>query len=282
MIIALTRLMRLYYSLPLSLGMVVIVAYIVGGDLASVGYSLVKAFLALCCCISAGYVLNDVCDIAIDAINCPNRMMPAGRVSPGAALICSASLFAAGLTMASFCRWQFFLALSMISAGLIAYDLYSKRIGFLKDILVAALVTSIYPLAFTLAKPVETSVLKSLYIFPVWLFLSALSYEMLKDIRDIKGDTYGNQKPQSTYCQSKQFKVSARIIAVAASFITVLPFALGYCRSIYLGCSVAAIVLALFSLKFPPGRAIRFIYAEVFLIAGGSMVDLMVFSGQIN
>lgn len=276
MIIALARLMRLYYSIPLSMGMVVIVAYIVGGDLVSVGYSLVTAFLALCCSISAGYVFNDVCDVAIDAINCPNRMMPAGRVSQRAALICSASLFALGLTLAIFCGWQFLLVLSMIAVGLTLYDIYSKRIGLFKDILVAVLVTSLYPLAFTLAKPVETSVLKSLYIFPVWLFLSALSYEMLKDIRDIKGDSHGN-KPLSTYCHSKQFELSARIIAIVASLITVLPFVLGYCRLIYLGCSVVAILLALFSLKFPPGKAIRFIYAEVFLIAGGSMVDLMVF-----
>jgi geranylgeranylglycerol-phosphate geranylgeranyltransferase len=276
MIIGLIRLMRLYYSLPLSLGMVVIVAYIVGGDLGSVGSSLVTAFLALYCSISAGYILNDVCDVAIDAINCPNRMMPAGRVSRKAGLAWSVSLFVAGLTLAIFCGWQFLLVLSMIVVGLILYDIYSKRIGLFKDILVAVLVTSLYPLAFTLAKPVETSVLKSLYIFPVWLFLSALSYEMLKDIRDIKGDSHDN-KPLSTYCHSKQFELSARIIVVAASLITVLPFVLGYCGFIYLGCSVVAILLALFSLKFPPGKAIRFIYAEVFLIAGGSMVDLMVF-----
>jgi geranylgeranylglycerol-phosphate geranylgeranyltransferase len=276
MIIALTRLTRLYYSLPLSLGMVVIVAYIVGGDLVSVGVSLVTAFLALCCSISGGYVLNDVCDVAVDAINCPNRMMPAGRVSRRAALICSAVLFAVGLVLASFCGWPFLLVLSLITAGLIVYDIYSKRIGLFKDVLVAVLVTSLYPLAFTLAKPVETSVLKSLYIFPVWLFLSAFSYEMLKDIRDIKGDSYGN-KPLSTYCHSRLFAVSARVIAVTASLITALPFVLGYCRFIYLGCSVVAILLALFSLRFPPGKAIRFIYAEIFLIAGGSMVDLLVF-----
>lgn len=277
MIIALTRLMRLYYSLPLSLGMVVIVAYIVGGNLVSVGFSLVVAFLALCCSISAGYVLNDVCDVSIDAINFPNRMMPAGRVSRRAALMWSVSLFVAGLILAIFCGVQFLLVLSMIVVGLILYDIYSKRIGLFKDVLVSVLVTSLYPLAFTLAKPIETSVLKSLYIFPVWLFLSALSYEMLKDIRDIKGDSQANQKSLSSYCHSKRFEISARIIAVSASVLTVLPFVLGYCKLIYLSCSVIAILLALFSLKYPPAKAIRFIYAEVFLITAGSMVDLMVF-----
>ena len=198
MIIALTRLMRLYYSLPLSLGMVVIVAYIVGGNLVSVGFSLVVAFLALCCSISASYVLNDVCDVSIDAINFPNRMMPAGRVSRRVALMWSVSLFVAGLILAIFCGVQFLLVLSMVVVGLILYDIYSKRIGLFKDVLVSVLVTSLYPLAFTLAKPIETSVLKSLYIFPVWLFLSALSYEMLKDIRDIKGDSQANQKSLSS------------------------------------------------------------------------------------
>lgn len=276
MMIALIRLMRLYYSLPLSLGMIVIVAYILGGDLSKLDFSVIPAYAALFCTISAGYVLNDICDVAVDAINCPNRMMPAGRVGRKPALIYSAFLFACGLTLAFFCGPLFLLVLSMTASGLIVYDIYSKRIGFLKDILVAVLVTSIYPLAFTIATPLQSSVLKSLYIFPVWLFLSALGYEMLKDIRDIKGDSLNN-KFLSTYCHSKQFEVSARIIIVAASLITILPFALGYCKFIYLACSLTAILLALLSLRYPPAKAIRFIYAEIFLIAGGSMADLMVF-----
>jgi geranylgeranylglycerol-phosphate geranylgeranyltransferase len=277
MIIALIRLMRLYYSLPLSLGLLVIVSYIVGGDLDLVEVSMTVPFFALLSVISAGYVLNDICDVAVDAINCPNRMMPAGRVSRRAAIICSVLLFAMGLVLASFCGWGFLLVLAMISAGLVVYDIYSKRLGVFKDVLVAVLATSLYPLAFTLAKPVETTVLKSLFIFPVWLFLTALGYEMLKDICDIEGDSQITQRLSNSYCHSKRFEVSARIIIVAAGVLTILPFLLGYCKFIYLACSIVAIVLSLFSLKYPPGKAIRFIYAEVFLITAGSMVDLLVY-----
>jgi 4-hydroxybenzoate polyprenyltransferase len=261
------------------LGLVVIVAYIVGGDVGAVEGSLAGAFFALCCCISGGYVLNDVCDVAVDAINCPGRMMTAGRVGKRAGVALAVCLFAGGLVIGSFCGGAFFLVLCMISAGLVFYDIYSKRIGIFKDVLVAVLVTSLYPLAFTLARPAQTGVLKSLYIFPVWLFLSAFGYEMLKDIRDIEGDRLGTGKLLQSYGGGRGFEVAARIIIVGASVISVLPFLLGYCKFIYMGCSVVAVLLALFSLRYRPGVAIRFIYAEIFLIAGGSMVDLLVFGG---
>jgi geranylgeranylglycerol-phosphate geranylgeranyltransferase len=278
MIMTLIRLMRLYYTLPLSAGLIVITAYVTGGNLNSVEHSLALAFAALCSVISGGYVLNDVCDIAVDAINAPHRMLPRRMVTRRIAITFSIILFAVGIALASFCGTRYTIVLAAVAAGLALYDIFGKRLKIFKDVLVAVLVTSLYPLAFTLAQPASTPALKSLFIFPAWLFLTAMGYEMLKDIRDFKGDSAATDQRFQRHCDKPKFLLAARMIIFSASLLTILPVLLGYCQWIYLATSITAIILASLSLKRPPQKAIRFIYAEVFLITAGSLVDLLVFA----
>ena len=80
MSLALLRLMRLYYSVPLAAGFIVILSYLTGGNLVSIFDKVVLSFFSLLSIISASYVFNDVCDIEIDKINCPSRMLAAGRI----------------------------------------------------------------------------------------------------------------------------------------------------------------------------------------------------------
>jgi geranylgeranylglycerol-phosphate geranylgeranyltransferase len=277
MIMALIRLTRPYYSLPLSCGLIVISSYVVGGDLSVIGFKLVYAFLSLFFILSAGYILNDVCDVVVDAINSPNRMLPKGQVTRKTALILSVVLFVIGIILASFCGWRFFIILSLVILGLIIYDLYSKKMGIFKDVLVAVLTTSLYPLSFALTDPALTPRLKVLFIHPVWLFLTTVGYEMLKDIRDTKGDSIIADTQLSIFRKKPIFLISARLIILIASLLTLLPYFLGYCKLVYLVSSIVAIGLAGLSWKQPPEKAIRFIYAEVFIITTGSLVDLLVY-----
>ena len=56
-----------------------------------------------------------------------------------------------------------------------------------------------------------------------------------------------------------------------------LPYLLGYCKTVYLVSSLAAIGLAAVSLRKPPVKVLPCIYASVFLITAGSLADLWVF-----
>jgi len=116
MILALVRLMRLYYSLPLAGGFVVILSYLTGGGLDAIVGKVVLSFFSLLSVISAGYVFNDVCDIEIDVINCPRRMLVAGRVKRKTAFVWSVVLLISGLTLGAFCGLGFFLVAAI--AGL--------------------------------------------------------------------------------------------------------------------------------------------------------------------
>ena len=185
-------------------------------------------------------------------------------------------LFTTGLVIGGFCSLAFFLAMTAIAGGLIFYDLFSKRMGVFKDILVAALTSSLYPLAFTLTESAQTPRLNVLFIHPAWLFFSSFGYEILKDIRDVKGDCQVTGRTVN-YCNNQYIALMSRVFILGGSLITLLPFILGYCKGIYLAASITAIVLATVSTFHKPAFAIRYVYAEILLITAGSMVDLLVF-----
>jgi 4-hydroxybenzoate polyprenyltransferase len=184
-------------------------------------------------------------------------------------------LLVTGMTLGGFCGLPFFLVIASIAGMLVCYDMFSKRMGVFKDVLVAILMTSLYPLAFTLTESTQTPRLSVLYIHPVWLFLSSLGYEMLKDLRDMKGDSQVHGQ-DFNYCKDKRFVIISRVLVVAGSLVTLLPFILGYCKHIYLATSIVAIILAIASTFQKPSVAIRYIYTDIFIITAGSMADLLV------
>jgi geranylgeranylglycerol-phosphate geranylgeranyltransferase len=276
MIISLFRLMRLYYAVPMAGGFAVIVSYLVAGDISPIRNLLILSSCSICSIIAAAYVLNDVCDINIDRINCPQRVLVQGKLHRNIATTSSVILFLAGLILAYFCGANFFFVLIFVVGVVVFYDLYSKRIGFFKDLLVAILMTSLYPLAFVLTEAVPGPRMKSLFISPFWLFLATLGYEMLKDIRDVKGDKKVGKNNIAIFSSQKWFSTSARIITVIASLITLVPFVLGYCKEIYLLSSIVGIVLAIISIRIRPSVAIRFIYAEISIVTFGAWADLLI------
>ena len=275
MILALIKLTRPYYSLPLSCGLVVISAYITGGDFGVLGTTLWLACASLYLVLSAAYTLNDVCDIRVDAINSPERALPKGIITPKTAAIQSIALFAIGIILAVFCGRRFFAGLVLVAVGLIIYDRYSKKMGVLKNIMAAALTVSLYPLSFALTDSVPTPRLNALTIFPAWLFLTAVGYEMLKDTLDVQGDSI--RKRNQSFCESPNFLMTARVIIMAAALLSMLPYVLGYCKLIYLASSIVTIALAVWSLKLSAAKAIPLVYAGVVLITVGSLADLLVF-----
>ncbi|MBW8036157.1 MAG: hypothetical protein FVQ79_11130 [Planctomycetes bacterium] len=277
MIKGLIRLMRLYYSLPLAGGFVVILAYLTGGNLKSISGKTMLSFGSLFCVISAGYVLNDICDIVVDRINCPLRPLAHGKVNIKTAMVLAVILFAAAIVLAWHCTPMFFAGITMLAVMLVLYDFLSKRIGIFKDILVAFLTTSLYPLAFTVTGASDSLRVNVLYILPVWLFFTAMGYEMLKDVRDTIGDRVIDGRALNNLSTKTWFLPAARIIIITASLTATLPFFLGYCKWVYLLASSVSVILAIVAAFKKPAVAIRYVYAEIFLITFGSILDLVVF-----
>ena len=274
MIRSLIRLTRPYYTVPLTAGLPVIAAYVAGGRPNAAEGSLLWAMAALWSVLSAAYALNDYCDIRFDAVNSPHRPLPDKEIAPGIALAASGGLFAAGLALASLCGLPFFLLLTLVAVGLAAYDVYSKRLGLLKPLAVALLTTSLYPMAFAIQEPADTPRLCVLAIHPVWLLMTTLGYEMLKDIRDVPGDRAVGSRREAERRAEPGFLLAARAILLAASLLTLLPYALGYCKEVYLLSAIGAIGLVALAIQEQPLRAIPYVYASVVVITAGSLADL--------
>lgn len=269
----LLRLMRPHYSLTLSAGLLVIGLYVTGGRPQWAPW--LTAVAALACVLAGSYIMNDLCDTAIDRINAPRRPLAAGRINRKTAQSLAIALIAAGLLIAAFVTSAFMIVLTAVTAGLAQYNRYSKRLGSLKNVAAALLACSLYPLAFAMAEPIPGPRLKALAIFPIWLFLTALSYEMFKDIPDMAGDGLVTHPIFPNYSEKPWFAPAARTILIKASAIALLPWALRFCGWIYLLLVLAALAAAVIAVRQKPIIAIRLIYLHVVLITLGSLLDLL-------
>lgn len=132
---------------------------------------------------SAANALNDVLDREADAVNRPERPIPAGTVAPGPATRLAVGLYAGALCLAVPLGWRgFVLVASWV--GLTAF--YS---AFLKAVPVAgnAVVSLVAASPFILGGLSQSSAASALV--PTGLaFLVHLAREAVKDAEDVEGD----------------------------------------------------------------------------------------------
>lgn len=83
--------------------------------------------VATACLYAGGIVLNDVFDRRIDAVERPERPIPSGRVSAGAAAALGGALLVSGVLAASFVNPTATLVAASIAIAVLLYDGLSKR-----------------------------------------------------------------------------------------------------------------------------------------------------------
>lgn len=271
-LIALTR---PHYSLPIPPAYALTVFYARGGRMAGEWAAAWLTTAALVLVIAAGYVLNDVFDVRADRVNAPGRPIASGRVPRGAAAAWGTVLLAAGLALALAGRPALRLTLAAVAGGLVLYDATSKRLGLAKPLAVAALMTSIYPLALAQAGGAAGARAASLAVFPAWLFVTAFAYELLKDVRDVVGDRLA-AVPGPVQRRPERWRRVAGALLPAASLLLIAPCFLG-CRWVYLALAAPAITLAFAAAFVPVRAAIAMAYAECFLVMVAATADVAAF-----
>jgi len=274
--IPLWRLCRLYYAIPMAFILLLTIWYAMGDAMGQLWPSALSATISLALVISGGYALNDVCDRCVDRINSPHRPIPAGQVSTVTAVIWACGMLAGGLALAALCRWQFLAVLFLVTVVLVFYNLTSKKLGIGKQLLVALLMTSFYPLAFAQAGPqAVTDRVASLYIFPVWLFLTSFGYEILKDIQDIRGDRIVSAGHSWVHSSPELAIRISRTSVIAGSLILIGPAFAG-CGWVYLSFVPLAILLATCSTFLSQRQAMRAIYSQCVVVGVAATADIMI------
>jgi len=273
--IDLLRLCRLYYAIPMSSILTLTIWYVAGNDITGQLWPALYATIALALVIAGGYTLNDVRDRRVDRINASHRPIPAGRTHPAIAATWAGGLLLGGLVTASLCRWEYLVGLAGVVAILVFYDLTSKYLGIGKQLIVALLMTSYYPLSFSLVGETASSRVPTLYVFPIWLFLTSFGYETLKDIRDIPGDRTIALQPTWVQRHPKVALAVARAAVTTGAFVLIGPALLG-CGWVYAVIIPGAIILALWSTRLPRRTAMIAIYGECVVVGVAALADIMV------
>lgn len=268
----LIRLCRLYYSAPLALTYTLTVYYAAGGRMVGRWPGMIASTFGLFLVICAGYVLNDVFDAAVDRLKVPRRPVASGRVKRRTATILGAALMAAGLAVAALARVQFLIVLLVVAGGLGLYDAFSKQLGVAKELLVGALVTSIYPLALAQAGGATGPRAWSLAVFPAWMFLTSFGYEVLKDIRDAAGDQQVQSRPGLLQRNRRRWRAIASWAIVLGAAALAGPAFAG-CKWLYAAIASAAVVAAVISTVLSVPRAIRLVYVECVLVGVAATAD---------
>jgi geranylgeranylglycerol-phosphate geranylgeranyltransferase len=204
----------------LAAGLAAIVAYLIATG------TLVPAVLLLFIVVSlvtaAGNVINDYFDVEIDRVNRPDRPIPSGQITPGAACVYAVTLFLAGLFVCLFTN-ELCIAIAVFnSLLLVVYSAWLKRSLLLGNIAVAYLSGSMFLFGGALSGlPGVFHVLP----FAVMTFFAMLARELVKDAEDVEGDAKSGAVTLPIRYGIRPTAILALTCTVLASGASVVPFA---------------------------------------------------------
>ena len=217
----------------------------------ALGSALVNTFIAchlVACalfsgmCIAAGAnVINDVCDLDIDRVNKPERVLPAGRMSVHSAQWYAIFLFACGIIFSIFINLPAILIACGSTIVVIAYSFRFKRQPLIGNFAVS-LTTALAFIYGALAACPDAPGGWQAGVFPALLaFLFHFGREIVKDIEDQIGDRAGNARTLPLVYGLQAAQIAATVAFVLLAVATLVPFALGHYHQPYLWCILAGI-----------------------------------------
>ncbi len=232
-------------------------------------------FILLC----AAYLMNDLFDLRYDSVNRPGKVYIGRVISRRGAALLVGVMTAAGLFLAWRVNVDFFLIVILQLVLVIVYNLFSKQLSFIKPVLISFLVVSIYPLSIALAGGGNPSPrFDSLFVFPVWLFVTTLSFELFCDMRDAAGDSVAGRKGYVEKAGAVSVGRMARILAVCAALLSIIPFAAGMCGYLYLAGSIVSVLPSAAGALSGSGDLSRRLHLSMVGVTLASVADILVFA----
>jgi len=199
-------------------GLAAVVAYLVATGTLVPGVLLLLVIVSFI--TAAGNVINDYYDADIDAVNCPERPIPSGRITRRAALWYAVLLFLAGIAISLFTP--------PICAGFAVFNslllvLYAARLKGMPlagNIAVAYLSGSMFLFGGAFA-----GYAGFVHLFPlaVITFLATMARELLKDAEDVDGDAAGGASTLPIRIGVRKTAYCAFAFAVLSAGASVIP-----------------------------------------------------------
>lgn len=192
---------------------------------------LIYGFMAGFLLIGSSMIFNDYYDREIDAINSPERPLPAGLVIPSQAVSFAAVLAALGFLCAvrTGIATLIIAVLSMVIG--FAYNSWLKKSGLFGNILVSLNVA--VPFVYG-GFATGSNHLFPLLVFSTLAFLSSLGREIVKGIVDVQGDAAKGVKSIAVTLGSGQAAKRGAVLFLIAVALSILPLILGIVSTFYI------------------------------------------------
>ncbi len=235
-------------------------------------FSELSLFLLLC----AGYLMNDIMDLKHDNINRPEAVYIGKIIFAPAAKILFTLLFSFSMSAALLTNKYVIAVISLQIFSLIIYNIFSKKLSYFKPIIMSLLFITIYPLSFAIASGGEPGPRRnSLYIFPVWLFFTVLSYEFICDAKDWKGDSISQTSGFTGRFGAQRMILTGKLLAAVSLPIAFIPYFTGMCGVIYLSGAVFAAASVVYSFIKPETDFVKILHFIVIPVVLSSLFDVI-------
>jgi len=190
--------------------------------------------------ITAGAnVINDICDIEIDRINKPQRVLPSGRLGAPAARRLMIILFVCGIIFSIFISLAATLIAAATTLVLVAYSLWLKRQPLIGNLAVSVATA----LAFIYGALAASVGLKSVSEIATWhagIFPAVFSFffhfgrEVVKDIEDQAGDRAASARTLPLAYGLTAAQITATLAFAILAGVMLIPYAIGWYRQPFL------------------------------------------------
>lgn len=210
-------------------------AVFLGGYVAGTGAWLNVTLAALVAFLvtGAGNAWNDYLDIEIDKINQPHRALPAGFVSPRAAVVLSLVLTGVALAMSAFINLPSFIIVLLFSIVLYIYSWKLKSTVLMGNLTVA--VTSAMTVIF--GGTAAGNVRPTLWL-AVIITTAILGREVLKTIADYEGDLRQQVNTISTVWGKRTARIVFYVTTGTTVWVMLVPYLIKVYREDISFCSV--------------------------------------------
>lgn len=202
------------------------------------------AIASLCAFLvcAAGNVHNDICDLAVDQIAHPERMLPSGQVSIAVAGWLALGFVIVGLILAGSFGTQLLLLVASIAAFLYLYNTQIKRWPFVGNLLVGLIAGGTFLVGGIVNDPEEACLLPGPLIPAVFGVLLHLGRELVKDIADLEGDSPAGIRTVPSLIGVRPTLVIVTILGLALGVAIYVPYAYEWYGVRYWIISIAGVV----------------------------------------
>lgn len=195
--------------------------------------SLSNAILGFCSAaflIASTMSMNDYYDLEIDKINCPERPIPSGIITPNEAILIGTisgliGIFSAALINLYSLAVAFFALILMLY-----YNTKGKKTGFFGNILVSICIG----LPFIFGGVSVGRITSLLILFSLMAFISNLGREITKSIMDVEGDRLKKIKTVAVVHGPKTASILASVLYIIAVVVSFIPPILGRVSTLYI------------------------------------------------